>query len=271
MGNDGTEAIKYFRKVLKHQLGISLEEPSSAEAVGVSEKATSVEEATIETPTEVSTMPPEVSSIPPGEIQETEGIPKESIQEVSTVGSEVVSTPSVEAQEREMGESRIVTTQQSEPYGAGLEEKALEISKEISMSAITPDLTDVTQALMNEIRSLREFLLEKISAIEKRVEKLEMIIPKIMEGVSYRREVARAPTVDHHFYTEETEILIREAQQLLQSQDVSLEKLVKIEAIEWQILKALESGRIKPEDVKEVLQDLRMEINRLRRVLIGQA
>jgi len=149
-----------------------------------------------------------------------------------------------------------------------MEEKALEISREISMNAIAPDLADVTQAFMNEIRALKELLLEKISAIEKRVEKLENIIPKILESPR-GREVTVAPSVKHHFYTEETEILIREGQQLLQSGEVSLERLVKIEAIEWQLLKALESGKLKSENVDNLLKDLRMEINRLRRVLIG--
>ncbi len=237
------EAIEYFKKVLKSEIGIEFE---ITPPIPISEEP-------LETP---QLLPSEEISQPLQQVEKAAPMP------TTEVGPHVMAVePSHEP--TETSPPKPEQLEQTVPIGR-------EHVKELSMEALVPDIMDVSQALMNEIRALKEMLLDRISRLEKRVDKLEKFIPQLIKSLK-ERPITKAPvTIEHRFYTEETEILIREANDLLKTDDVSLKRLIKLEAIEWQILKAYESGHIgERESVSNLLKTLRMEISRLRRALLA--
>jgi len=248
MSDEEHEATKYFKLIIKNQLGINLDRPTSIEQPQQPPEYTTEHPEPLKPPT--STEPPiteghaeEAVGPPPIQIEVEAPAPVEPTpKEPSDVGGEIEQHAPLEAKEK---------------------------FKEISMEAIAPDITDVTHAFMNEIRALKEFLLEKISTLEKRIEKIEKILPDIMSGrVTVVREGPSQPR-EHRFYTDEIDILLREGRSLLQNDEATLERLVKLEAIEWQLLKIYEKGDANIPDLDNLLNSLRMEINRLRRILIA--
>jgi len=248
MSSDIEEAVSYFKKVIKYELGIQTEEA----VLSVRREKQPPQP----TPTE-----PAVPESQPA------AIPQPTPVAVQVEAAERPETISVETPERQ----EVTTPEPPTPAPQPIETPSLSVpTKELSMEAITPDIMDVSHALMNEIRALKEMLLDKIARLEQRVSSLEKMIPQLTKSIR-ERPTARAPVpVEHRFYVEETEILIKEAQELLRSTDITLSRLIKLEAVEWQILKACEQGAsVDEKAVGQILKSLRMEINRLRRNLLG--
>lgn len=245
------DALRFFKKVIKHELDISIdveESQKTEELLG---------ETAVDQPAMLEPSQPE----PPPAFQE-------SISETQTQISIVESpspTPQESIHESQPQEQHILEHKQPVTE----EPSETDLFKELSMEALSPDIVDISQAFMNEIRSLKETLLERMRSLEARVEKIEKIIPELLKMSKERPSApSSTPDIEHKFYTDETEIWLRDAQDVLRIDEISLERLIKLEALEWNLLKAYEAGALDSNIASKILQNLRMEINRLRHMLL---
>lgn len=245
------KALRFFKKIIKHELNISIDIEESQET------EETLSGTSIDQPTTLEPLQPEPHSAFQEPISETQM--QTSVMEPQLPTSqEPIHEP--RSQEQHISEHKL-------PMAEAPSET--ELFKELSMEALSPDIVDISQAFMNEIRSLKETLIERIRSLEERIEKIEKIIPKLLE-ISKGRPSAPPSTqaIEHKFYTDETEIWLKDAQDVLRVDEISLERLIKLEALEWNLLKAYEAGALSSDKASEILQKLRMEINRLRHMLL---
>ncbi|MEX0569454.1 MAG: hypothetical protein Q6363_009935 [Candidatus Njordarchaeota archaeon] len=246
------DALKFFKKIVKHELNIFIDTEHYHKSEETQDETTVRQPEVIETPpTEQIGTSFQAESAPQSETQSI--IEEPQLQEPTEPihGTEPTATPTPTSEE---------TTTPPQPA---------ETFKELSMEALSPDIIDLSHAFMNEIRSLRETLLERIKNLEERIEKIEKIIPELIKASKEKPLVkVSTPIAEHKFYTDETEIWLRDAQEILRSDEISLERLIKLEALEWNLLKARESGSLENDIANTILQNLRMEINRLRHMLL---
>jgi len=169
-------------------------------------------------------------------------------------------------------------------------EKSVEVTEtqgsiERELSPRTPIVTErgiPSHSTMDEvIRSLEELrstLLNRIEALERRVNKLEGLIQKVFQGVKVlpmRPEEAPKYADTQRYFSlssisvDDIDLLMHEANELLAKRENSLPYLIKLEAIEWRLIKALENNEIAKNKVSlDFLKALRVEINRLRKALL---
>ena len=169
-------------------------------------------------------------------------------------------------------------------------EKSMEVTEtrgsiERELTPPTPIVTEreiSSHSIMDEIikslEELRSTLLNRIEALERRVNKLEGLIQKVFQGVKalpMRPEEAPKYADTPRYFSlssisvDDIDLLMHEANELLAKRENSLPYLIKLEAIEWRLIKALENNEIAKNKVSlDFLKALRVEINRLRKALL---
>lgn len=127
--------------------------------------------------------------------------------------------------------------------------------------------------LNNVIQEIKSFVMMKIEALEKRIYAIERIL---QEKLARSHIVETRAHIDNvsipsimSLSVDNVDLLIHEATRELSKKETSIEHLVKLEAIEWQLLKALENNEQSQRKIpKELLSNLRLEIAQLRKSLL---
>ncbi|MCR8454881.1 MAG: hypothetical protein QXY55_02995 [Candidatus Korarchaeota archaeon] len=127
---------------------------------------------------------------------------------------------------------------------------------------------------MNEaLQNLRASIMSRIEALERRISNLE----KVLQTKSIEQPLIESRTntdilsksITTSISVDQIDLLVHEAREELARKETSLEQLIKIEAIEWQLIKALENNERASEKIpKDLLSALRFEIARLRKSLL---
>ncbi len=211
------EIAEYFKKILKSELGINVDEKTETEEIPPTTDAIMGNEASAKTTGIIETFP-----------------------SVSEKGEAIEVTP-----------------------------------KEI---AIPSEDKEALVKLSRFLEELKSMLIERIEALEKRVSELEESFRRILVSkikVHPRTEVGtQAEELQRTFSLtsisiDNIDLLIHEARELLAQKEDSLQRLIKLEAVEWQLLKASEGDEsVKSKISLDLIRALRLEINRLRKILL---
>ncbi|MCR8486910.1 MAG: hypothetical protein NDP22_00650, partial [Crenarchaeota archaeon] len=111
---------------------------------------------------------------------------------------------------------------------------------------------------MNEaLQNLRASIMSRIEALERRISNLE----KVLQTKSIEQPLIESRTntdilsksITTSISVDQIDLLVHEAREELARKETSLEQLIKIEAIEWQLIKALENNERASEKIPKDL------------------
>lgn len=147
-------------------------------------------------------------------------------------------------------------------------EPVINVQERIIPEPIPQDLYNKIVTIIEEyLAEFRREILDRISRLEQRVILLEQQLRAPQKG-----KISQQPSITFATYgslqTSDIELILHEAKELLSSSSVDLIRLIRLEAVEWQLLKALSKNKDKIEIPQDFMKNLRIEINRLRKLLL---
>ena len=126
----------------------------------------------------------------------------------------------------------------------------------------------IKEMISEELKSFRTQILQIIDSLNQRITRIEEILSK-------GKAPTKTTTVEQNFIptytslqTSDIELLLHEAKELIGSNSVDLIRLIRLEAVEWQLIKASSRDDTKDKVPQDLLRSLRLEINRLRKILL---